>query len=52
MRIFAAITARQYANFFTLGCEVLATHSTRGVFPVPPAVMLPTLITGRSSFVV
>src|SRR5437870_99527 len=26
-----------------------ATHSTRGVLPVPPVVILPTLMTGASS---
>src|SRR5260370_39241589 len=28
-----------------------ATHSTRGVLPVPPVEILPTLMTGASSFV-
>jgi hypothetical protein len=39
-------------TFLPCDAIVLATYSTSGVFPVPPVVMLPMLITGRSSFVV
>src|SRR2546426_5603448 len=35
-------------TFFPSSASLFATHSTSGLFPVPPAVMLPTLITGRS----
>jgi hypothetical protein len=39
-------------TFLPCDAMVFATYSTSGVLPVPPVVMLPMLITGRSSLVV
>jgi hypothetical protein len=38
-------------TFLPASASVREIHSTSGVLPVPPVVMLPTLITGRSSLV-